>query len=125
MHWGAGCQAQGLQTLTLDAGDFLCRNHVALVVTCSVANEDSDGCNQARAHQPPDVPDEAEAEAIAINKITEAVGKSTNPASYLIAQKYIQMLSEMAQNNNQKTVFMPYEATNLMGSIGGIKEMFK
>lgn len=35
------------------------------------------------------------------------------------------MLSEMAQNNNQKTVFMPYEATNLMGSIGGIKEMFK
>ena len=67
----------------------------------------------------------AEAEAIAINKITEAVGKSTNPASYLIAQKYIQMLSEMAQNNNQKTVFMPYEATNLMGSIGGIKEMFK
>lgn len=67
----------------------------------------------------------AEAEAIAINKITEAVGKSTNPASYLIAQKYIQMLSEMAQNNNQKTVFMPYEATNLMGAIGGIKEMFK
>ena len=67
----------------------------------------------------------AEAEAIAINKITEAVGKSTNPASYLIAQKYIQMLSEMAQNNNQKTIFMPYEATNLMGSIGGIKEMFK
>ena len=35
------------------------------------------------------------------------------------------MLSEMAQNHNQKTVFMPYEATNLMGSIGGIKEMFK
>ena len=31
----------------------------------------------------------AEAEAIAIQKITEAVGQSTNPANYLLAQKYI------------------------------------
>lgn len=67
----------------------------------------------------------AEAEAIAIAKITEAVGQCTNPANYLIAQKYIQMLSELAQNDNQKTVYLPYEATNLMGSIGGIKDMFK
>lgn len=66
----------------------------------------------------------AEAEAIAIAKITEAVGQCTNPANYLIAQKYIQMLSELAQNGNQKTVYLPYEATNLMGSIGGIKDMF-
>jgi len=67
----------------------------------------------------------AEAEAVAIQKITEAVGQSTNPANYLIAQKYIQMLSELAQNNNQKTVYLPFEASNLMGSIGGIKDMFK
>ena len=32
----------------------------------------------------------AEAEAIAIQKITEAVGQCTNPANYLLAQKYIQ-----------------------------------
>ncbi len=67
----------------------------------------------------------AEAEAIAVERITEAVGKSTNPASYLIAQKYIQMLDDLAKSNNQKTVYLPYEATNLMGSIGGIKEIFK
>lgn len=67
----------------------------------------------------------AEAEAIAITKITEAVGKSTNPANYLLAQKYIQMLNEVAQGDKTKTVFLPYEATNLMGSIGGIKELFK
>ena len=67
----------------------------------------------------------AEAEAIAIQRITEAVGKSTNPANYLLAQKYIQMLNEVAQGDKTKTVFMPYEATNLMGSIGGIKELFK
>ena len=67
----------------------------------------------------------AEAEAIAIEKITQAVGKSTNPANYLLAQKYIQMLEELSQGDKTKTVYLPYEATNLMGSIGGIKELFK
>ena len=67
----------------------------------------------------------AEAEAIAIEKITEAVGKSTNPANYLLAQKYIQMLQELAHGDCAKTVYLPYEATNLMGSIGGIKDLFK
>ena len=67
----------------------------------------------------------AEAEAIAIQKITEAVGQSTNPANYLLAQKYIQMMQELAQGDESKVVYLPYEATNLMGSIGGIKELFK
>jgi len=67
----------------------------------------------------------AEAEAQAIALITEAVGKSTNPANYLLAQKYIQMLADLAQGPAQKTVYLPYEATNLMGSIGGIKDLFK
>ena len=67
----------------------------------------------------------AEAEAVAIDKITEAVGKSTNPANYLPAQKYIQMLQQVATGDKTKTVYLPYEATNLMGSIGGIKELFK
>ena len=67
----------------------------------------------------------AEAEAVAIQKITEALGQSTNPANYLIAQKYIQMMEELAKNENQKTVYLPYEATGVMGSLGGIKEMFK
>ena len=67
----------------------------------------------------------AEAEAIAIAKITDAVGKSTNPANYLLAQKYIAMLQDVAQGDKTKTVYLPYEATNLMGSIGGIKDLFK
>ena len=67
----------------------------------------------------------AEAEAIAIDKITEAVGKSTNPANYLLAQKYIGMLEQVATGDKTKTVYLPYEATNLLGSIGGIKDLFK
>ena len=67
----------------------------------------------------------AEAEAKAIELISEAVGKSTNPANYLLAQKYIQMMQELAEGDKTKTVYLPYEATNLLGSIGGIKDLFK
>ena len=67
----------------------------------------------------------AEAEAKAIELITEAVGKSTNPANYLLAQKYIQMMQELAEGDKTKTVYLPYEATNLLGSLGGIKDLFK
>lgn len=67
----------------------------------------------------------AEAEAIAIQKITDAVGDSSNPANYLLAQKYIQMLQQISEGDKTKTVYLPYEATNLLGSIGGIKELFQ
>ena len=67
----------------------------------------------------------AEAEAIAIQKITEAIGDSSNPANYLLAQKYIAMMQQVAEGDKSKTVYLPYEATNLMGSIGGIKDLFK
>ena len=67
----------------------------------------------------------AEAEAIAIRKITEAVCDSSNPANYLLTQKYIQMLQQLAEGDKTKTVYLPYEATNLLGSIGGIKDLFK
>ena len=67
----------------------------------------------------------AEAEAQAIDRITEALGKSSNPANYLLAQNYIKMMQELASGDKAKTVFLPYEASNLMGSLGGIKELFK
>ena len=67
----------------------------------------------------------AEAEAKAIELVTEAVGKSSNPANYLLAQKYISMMEELAHNQQTKTVYLPFEATNVMGSLAGIKELFK
>ncbi len=67
----------------------------------------------------------AEAEAIAIAKIAEVVGDGTNPANYLIAQRYIQTLEEIAAGDKTKTVYLPYEATSVMSSIGGIKDLFK
>ncbi len=79
---------------------------------------EAEGVAQARIRK-------AEAEAIAIQKITEAVGDTTNPANYLLAQKYIQMMEELATGDQSKTVYLPYEATNLLGSLGGIKDLFK
>ncbi len=67
----------------------------------------------------------AEAEAISIRRVSEAVGQSSNPANYLLAQNYIQMMQQLASGEQTKTVFLPYEATNIMGSLGGIKELFK
>ena len=81
--------------------------------------------NKAEAAKQQAIIRKAEAEAKAIELITEAVGKSTNPANYLLAQKYIQMMQELAEGDKTKTVYLPYEATNLLGSLGGIKDLFK
>ena len=34
------------------------------------------------------------------------------------------MLQDVSTGDKTKMVYLPYEATNLMGSIGGIKELF-
>ncbi len=57
--------------------------------------------------------------------VAEAVGQSANPANYLLAKNYIETLQTIAGGPATKTVYLPYEASNLMGSIGGIKDMFK
>lgn len=69
---------------------------------------------------------QAKAEAEAIEKLAEAIkGTNSDPASYQIALKYIETLKEMASGSENKTVYIPYEATSLLGSLGGIKEILK
>ena len=69
---------------------------------------------------------QAKAEAEAIEKLAEAIkGSSSDPASYQIALKYIETLKEMTSGKDNKTVYIPYEATSLLGSLGGIKEILK
>lgn len=66
----------------------------------------------------------AEAEAQAIERITEAIkGTGGDPARYLIAIRYIETLKEMVSGQNNKVVYMPYEATGVLSSLGGIREM--
>ena len=67
---------------------------------------------------------QAEAEATAIRNIAEAVAdRGADPVNYLLAVKYIEALKEVAGGQENKTVYLPYEASNLLGSLGGIKEM--
>lgn len=70
---------------------------------------------------------QAEAEAEAIRKVTEAVAsvKGADPVNYLLAIKYIDGLKDMTSGDKSKTVYIPYEATGVLGSLGTLKEMFK
>ena len=68
----------------------------------------------------------AEAEAQAIRKIAMAVeGSGANPAQYLIAVRYLETLKEMTSGKDTKTVYLPYEASGVLSSLGGIKELLK
>ena len=67
----------------------------------------------------------AEAEAEAVLKVTKAIKESGgNPTTYLIALKYIDALKEMVSGKDNKVVYMPYEASAVLGSIGSIRDMF-
>ena len=69
---------------------------------------------------------QAEAEAKAIAQISAAVAsnKGSDPVQYLLAIKYIESLKEMTSGKDNKTVYLPYEATGVLGSLGNIKELF-
>lgn len=68
----------------------------------------------------------AEGEAEAIDKITEAISQSGgDPAGYLIAIKYIEALKDMVAQGSNKVIYMPYEASAVLSSIGGIKDMLE
>lgn len=68
---------------------------------------------------------QAEAEAEAVRRVSEAVAASnTNPASYMLAMKYIETLGKMVDGKDGKTVYIPYEATGVLGSLGCVKDLF-
>ncbi len=65
----------------------------------------------------------ASAEAEALSRVAGAIEGSGNPAQYLITQRYIDSLKEMAQGRNAKVIFMPVETSSMLASVGAIKEM--
>lgn len=67
----------------------------------------------------------AEAEAAAIERIKQALGSEVDYSKYLIATRYIETLSEMVSGKDNKVVYMPYEATAVLSSLGGIKDLLK
>ena len=68
----------------------------------------------------------AQAEANATKSVSDAIeGGSSQAINYFIAQKYVEALGKFATSPNSKTILFPVEATQLMGTLGGIGELAK
>jgi regulator of protease activity HflC (stomatin/prohibitin superfamily) len=66
----------------------------------------------------------AEAEAAATKSVSDAIADgNTQAINYFIAQKYVEALGLFASSPNAKTILFPVEATQLIGSLGGIGEL--
>jgi regulator of protease activity HflC (stomatin/prohibitin superfamily) len=66
----------------------------------------------------------AKAEAEATKVVSDAIeGGSTQAINYFVAQKYVDALGKFATSPNAKTILFPVEATQLMGTLGGIGEI--
>ncbi|GAB4169820.1 MAG: SPFH domain-containing protein [Calditrichia bacterium] len=65
----------------------------------------------------------AEGEALAIYNVFKAIHKG-EPTNDLIAIKYLDALTAIAEGKANK-VFLPLETSGILGSIGGIGELFK
>jgi regulator of protease activity HflC (stomatin/prohibitin superfamily) len=66
----------------------------------------------------------AQAEATATKMVSDAIeGGSVQAINYFIAQKYVEAIGLFATSPNAKTILFPVEATQLMGTLGGIGEL--
>ncbi|WP_417661008.1 SPFH domain-containing protein [Pseudomonas sp.] len=68
----------------------------------------------------------AAAEAEATRMVSEAIANGNVQAiNYFVAQKYVDALGKLASADNSKVVLMPLEASQIIGSVGGIGEIIK
>jgi regulator of protease activity HflC (stomatin/prohibitin superfamily) len=65
----------------------------------------------------------AQAEAEALKRVRGALNEA-NPAHYLIALKYLESLEKISAGQATK-IFLPFEASGILSSLGGIREMLK
>jgi regulator of protease activity HflC (stomatin/prohibitin superfamily) len=67
---------------------------------------------------------EAEAEAQATQQVSRAIAAGNIQAiNYFVAQKYVEALKEFAHGQNQKILFLPLEASSVIGAVAGISEI--
>jgi len=69
---------------------------------------------------------EAKAEANATRVVSAAIEEGDiNAINYFVATRYTEALKDIASAPNSKMIFMPLEASNVIGAIGGITELVK
>lgn len=68
----------------------------------------------------------AQAEAESIRAIADTFGSPEEAKNYLVAVKYIETLAQMGEGSESKVMYMPYEATGVLGALGAaLKDMRK
>lgn len=68
----------------------------------------------------------AQAEGEATRMVSEAIAAGDMQAvNYFVATRYVEALQAIGTADNQKVLFLPMEASSLIGSIGGIGELIK
>jgi regulator of protease activity HflC (stomatin/prohibitin superfamily) len=68
---------------------------------------------------------EAQAEATANDILSKSIRNGrAESLQYSVAQQYIRAFSSLAQSHQSKTIFMPFESSQLMGSLGAFKELW-
>ncbi len=65
----------------------------------------------------------ADAEAEAIRIISESLDPKGDPVNYMVAIRYIDTLKQMVSGKDSKVVYLPFEASGILSSLGGIKEL--
>ncbi|MBO4556978.1 MAG: SPFH/Band 7/PHB domain protein [Elusimicrobiales bacterium] len=91
----------------------------AIVLAAEAKREAAFRAAEARERQ-------AEAEAKATKMVSDAIAAGNiNAVNYFIAQKYLEAMKEIGASKNSKTIMLPIEATNILGSIAGIGEIAK
>jgi regulator of protease activity HflC (stomatin/prohibitin superfamily) len=66
----------------------------------------------------------AQAEAKATQMVSDAIaGGNAQAINYFIAQEYVKTVGMFARSPNAKTILFPVEATQLIGTLGGIGEL--
>jgi len=68
----------------------------------------------------------AEGEAQSLANVMKVMGSGEAASAFLIGVRYLEAMKYLAASNQgDKTVFMPYEASGVLSSLGGIKELLK
>jgi len=68
----------------------------------------------------------AEAEANATRMVSVAIAAGDlNAINYFVAEKYVDALKSIGTAQNSKMVFMPLEASGIIGALGGVSELLK
>lgn len=65
------------------------------------------------------------AEGKAATSVADAIKGDTSAVNYFLGQRYVDALARFADSDQRQTVFLPLDATGVMGALAGVSELTK